>query len=287
MNENILKTIFLLTLLTCLMVLFGAAFGGGSGALTAFLFACAINFASYWFSDAIVLSIYRAQPLDPGSWTGVHESVRELADEAGLPMPKLYRIPSAAANAFATGRDPAHASLALTEGILELLSPEELKGVVAHELSHVKHYDILIASLAATLAGAVTLMADWARWMFFLGGHRSSEEREDNPLVLLLMAFLMPIAAVLIQLAISRSREYDADREGGRMTKNPLYLASALQRIDAHARQIPMREIQPASAHLFIHHSERSHPLQALFSTHPPLEERLARLEAQARAMGL
>ena len=282
--NNILKTTLLLGGLTLLLLMFGRAIGGQSGMMTAFIFACVMNFSAYWWSDKLVLSMYRAQPVTEKDAPEVYEIVRELSSEARMPMPRIYMIPSAAPNAFATGRNPKSAVVALTQGIFEILNREELKGVLAHELSHVLHRDILISSIAATLAGAIAMLANMARWAFmFGGGRRSSDDRESNPLVLLLMAILVPIAATLIQLAVSRSREFHADEEGGRMCGNPLYLASALRRLEAGTQRHPMYEAQPSTAHLFIVNPLTGGGFTKLFSTHPPIEERIARLEQMAR----
>ncbi len=284
--NNILKTTLLLTALTLLMVFLGGLVGGRSGMMSALVFACLMNFGTYWFSDKIVLAMYRAQPLAENEAPGVFGIVRELTEKSRMPMPKIFLIPSAAPNAFATGRNPEHAVVAVTQGILDLLGKEELKGVLAHELAHVLHRDILISSIAATIAGAVSIMSRWA--LYFGGGQRRQEERQSNPLVMILSMILVPLAASLIQLAVSRSREYHADEEGGLLCGNPLYLASALSKLEAGSKRFPMRDANPATAHLFI-----VNPLTAgdafmkLFSTHPPIEERIARLENLAREKGL
>ncbi|OGW80102.1 MAG: protease HtpX, partial [Omnitrophica bacterium GWA2_52_8] len=234
----------------------------------------------------IVLSMYRARSLDEKDAPELFGIVRELAAEAGIPVPRLYIIPSAAANAFATGRDPRHAAVAVTHGIVKILNREELKGVLAHELAHVEHRDILISSVAATLAGVIGMLASMARWSLYLGGGRRNDERSANPLALLMMAILMPIAASLIQLAVSRSREYEADRRGAHVCGNPLYLASALRKLESAAKEIPLRDAEPATAHLFIVSPLRGIDWARLFMTHPPLEERIARLEEMARGKG-
>lgn len=281
--SSVFKTTLLLTALTILLVLFGQAIAGKGGMIAAFVFACFMNFISYWFSDKLVLSAYRAQPITENEAPEVYEIVRELAQEAGIPMPRVYMIPSASPNAFATGRNPQNAAIALTQGIFELLNREELKGVLGHELSHVLHRDILISSVAATLAGAISMLANMARWgLMFGGGRRDDREGGSNPIALLLFVILTPIAAMLIQLAVSRSREYDADEAGARLCGNPLYLASALRRLEQGARRQPMREAEPGSAHLFIVNPLVPGGLASLFSTHPPLEQRIARLERMA-----
>ncbi len=278
------KTVFLLTALTLLMMFFGQAIAGHDGMVMAFFFACAMNFFAYWFSDKLVLSAYRAEPLSEHDAPEVYSIVRELAQEARIPMPRVYMIPSASPNAFATGRNPKNAVVAVTQGIFDLLNREELKGVLAHEISHVLNRDILISSIAATLAGAVSMLANMARWGLMFGGGRRDNERDVNPVALLLMAILTPIAATLIQLAVSRSREYGADETGAHLCGNPLYLASALRRLEGASQRVRMREAEPSSAHLFIVNPLKGDGLMALFSTHPPMEERIARLEKMAGA---
>ena len=282
--NNIFKTAFLLTALTLLLLFVGQALGGRSGMITAFVFACVMNFGAYWFSDRIVLASYRAQPISEEEAPEIYAIVRELAAEAKIPMPNIYMIPSAAPNAFATGRNPRHAAVALTQGIFELLNKEELKGVLGHELSHVIHRDILISSIAATLAGAISMLASMARWAFMFGGSRDDDDRQRNPLVLLIMSIVVPLAATLIQLAVSRSREYDADESGAHLCGNPLYLASALRKLEAGSREIPMRDASPSTAHLFIVNPLSGEGFAKLFSTHPPIEERIARLEKMSRS---
>lgn len=287
--NNFIKTTILLTVLTLLFVWAGGAIAGEQGMTIAFVMACVMNFVSYFFSDKIVLSMYRAQPISESEAPEIYQIIRELCSEAKLPMPKIYLIPTAAPNAFATGRDPNHAVVAVTKGILDILNYEELKGVLAHELGHVAHRDILISSIAATMAGAISMLANMARWSLMLGGGRSRDDegRSANPLVLLLMVILVPMAAALIQLAISRSREYSADDEGAHWCGNPLYLANALRKLDAGSKQIPMRGAEPVTAHLFIVNPLTGQGFAGLFSTHPPIEARIARLEEMARAKGL
>lgn len=248
----------------------------------AFLLACAMNFGAYWWSDKLVLSVYRAQPLSENDAPEIHQIVRELSAKAQMPVPRIYLIPSAAPNAFATGRNPQHAVVAVTQGIFELLNAEELKGVLAHELAHVYHRDILTSSIAATLAGAISMIANMVRWTLMLGGTNREDGRESNPVALLFMAILMPVAAMLIQLAVSRSREYHADETGAGLCGNPLYLASALQKLENASKKIPM-QADPASSHLFIVNPLRAGSFAALFSTHPPVQDRIARLERMAR----
>lgn len=281
---NFFKTVFLLTFLTLLLVFLGGVLGGREGMVTALVFAGVMNLGAYWFSDKLVLAMYRAAPLSEAGAPQVYRIVQGLTQKAGIAMPKIYQIPSATPNAFATGRSPRHAVVAVTQGILELLNEKELEGVLGHELAHVTHRDILIASIVATVAGAISMLASWARWaLMFGGGRRDDRQRDTNPLVLLITALLAPIAALLIQLAISRSREFHADEGGSRLTGNPLYLASALRKLDAGARRIPMLEATPTTAHLFIVNPLRAGGMVKLFSTHPPVEERIERLERMAR----
>ncbi len=282
---NFIKTVFLLTLLTMLLIFIGGAIGGQNGMRFAFMFACLMNLGAYWFSDKLVLMSYRARPLTEVEAPEIHRIVEELAAAAKMPKPKIYLIPSQAPNAFATGRNPKHAVIGVTQGILELLSEEELRGVLAHELSHVRHRDILIASIAATMAGAISMLSNMARWALMFGGSRRDERDQggSNPLVLLVMAIVAPIAALLIQLAVSRSREFEADKGGAELLGDPLALARALRKLEAGVRRIPMVEATPATAHLFIVNPLRGNAFAKLFSTHPPMEERIERLEQMAR----
>lgn len=286
--NNALKTTLLLSVLTALLVFFGRVAGGESGMLTAFFFACVMNLGAYWFSDKLVLSLYRAQRVSEAEAPEVHEIVRTLAGRAGIPVPELYVIPSAAPNAFATGRSPSHAAVAVTRGILDILNREELEGVLAHELAHILNRDTLTAAIAATLAGAISMLASMVRWTFMFagGGRRGGRESGSNPVGAVLAALLMPFAAALIQLAVSRTREYEADSEGARLCVNPLYLASALRKLESTARRLPMQNAEPATAHMFIVNPLKSGGLMGLFSTHPPAAERVARLEEMARAKG-
>ncbi len=277
---NTLKTTFLLALLTVLLVLAGGAIGGRGGMTFALIMAGVMNFVSYWFSDKIVLAMYGAQEVTETEQPEFYGLVRQLAGRAGLPMPRVYIIPSDTPNAFATGRNPEHAAVAATTGILRILSREELMGVMAHELSHVKHRDILISSIAATVAGAITYLAHMAQWAAMFGGGRDRDEEGGGLLGLLVMAIVAPLAALLIQMAISRSREYDADKGGAEVSGNPLYLAGALRKLEMANRQIPMEGATPATAHMFIVNPLTGGGLMSLFSTHPPLEERIKRLES-------
>jgi len=291
MGWNFFKTAFLLTLLTLLLAAFGGAVGGEQGMTFALMFSLAMNLVAYWFSGRMVLSYYRAEPLTVGQAPEVYALLQEICTDANLPLPKLYLIPSAQPNAFATGRDPAHAVVAVTEGLLKNLGPEELKGVLAHEMGHVRNRDILIATLAASLAGALSMLASMARYAFMFGSSqpRGHDDRKQggHPLGLLLSAFLIPIAAALIQMAVSRRREYAADEWGGKICGNPLYLASALRKLEAASKTLPLRQAAEATAHLFIVNPLRPGGWSGLFSTHPPIEERIARLEELARGMGL
>jgi heat shock protein HtpX len=250
--------------------------------LMALIFAGVMNFVSYWFSDKIVLAMYHAKEVSEAESPEFYGLVRQLTVQAGLPMPKVYIIPSDTPNAFATGRNPEHAAVAATSGILRILSREELMGVMAHELSHVKHRDILISTIAATVAGAITYLAHMAQWAAIFGGGRDRDDDGGGMLGLLVMAIVAPLAALLIQMAISRSREYDADKGGAAMSGNPLYLANALRKLESANRQLPMQEATPSSAHMFIVNPLSGGGLASLFSTHPPMEERVKRLEEMA-----
>jgi len=278
---NVLKTGILLSILTVLLVFVGQLMGGTSGASTAFVFALLMNLGAYWFSDKIVLAMYRAKPLDEAEAPQVYRAVRELATRDRIPMPKLYWLPTQTPNAFATGRSPTHASVAVTSGLLELMNEEELKGVIAHELSHVKNRDTLVMSIAAAIAGAIAMLAHWAQWGLMWGGG-NRDRRNSNGAVqvvaLLIIAVLAPLAAMLIQLAISRTREYGADETGARLTGNPSGLASALEKLDAAVHAHPLPNVNPATAHLFIVNPLSGDAIAKLFSTHPPIEERVRRL---------
>lgn len=277
--SNMFKTALLLAILTALLVLIGGAIGGQQGMLVAFFFALVMNFASYWFSDRIVLAMYGAQPIEESEAPGLYRIVRTLATRAGIPMPRVYLIPSEAPNAFATGRNPQHAAVAVTEGIMRILDEEELEGVLAHELSHVKNRDVLVATIAATLAGAITYLAHMAQWAAIFGGRRDDEEEGGSVAGALLMAILAPVAAMLIQLAVSRAREFQADASGARLAGKPWGLAKALEKLQIASRAIPM-EATPATAHLFIVNPLSAQTVLRLFSTHPPIEERIARLRS-------
>ncbi len=276
---NALKTTFLMALLMVLAVFIGYMIGGNGGMMIAFLFALGMNLFSYWYSDKIVLKMYRAQEIKDADSPRLFAIVRDLSQRAGLPMPKVYLIPSDTPNAFATGRNPEHAAVAVTSGIMNILSENELRGVLGHELAHVKHRDILIGTIAAVFAGAISMLAHMAQWAAIFGGGRSDDERGGGGLGLLVMAIVAPIAALMIQMAISRSREYLADEGGARFHGNPRDLASALAKLQRGAQLRPM-PASPATAHMFTVNPLTGGGLMSLFSTHPPMEERIRRLEA-------
>src|ERR1700685_2005202 len=280
---NTFKTAFLLTALTLLLMFIGRVFGGQNGMLLALAFAVVMNFVSYFFSDKIALAMYRAQPVTREEMPRAYEIVERLTQKIGIPMPKIYVIPTESPNAFATGRNPNHASVAVTHGILGLLNDEELEGVLAHELGHVGNRDILIGSVAATIAGAITMLASMGRFaMIFGGGGRA---RRGGGLSALFMLIVAPIAASLIQLAVSRSREYQADATGAHYTGNPYALASALQKLDTYSRRVPM-QASPSTAHLFIIQPLLGMSLGNLFSTHPPIAKRIERLTGRPPELG-
>jgi heat shock protein HtpX len=278
---NLLKTAVLMAAITALFMALGRVIGGNAGMAVALVLALAMNVFSYWYSDKLVLRMVNAHEVDAASAPQFHRMIAELAQRAGLPMPRVYLIDDDSPNAFATGRDPQHAAVAATTGILRALSERELRGVMAHELAHVKHRDILISTISATMAGAISLLANAA--MFF--GGRDEEGRPVNPIAGLLVALLAPAAAALIQMAISRAREFEADRGGAEISGDPRALASALEKIHAIARGIPMQaaERHPETAQMMIMNPLRGHGITSWFSTHPPTEERVARLLAMAR----
>lgn len=278
--SNALKTTLLLGLLTGLILWIGEFLGGSQGLVIAFAFAAVMNFGSYWFSDRLVLAMYRARPVGMNDAPDLYRIVQNLATRAGMPMPKLYVIPTDAANAFATGRNPQHAAVAVTEGIMRLMSWEELEGVLAHEISHVKNRDILISSVAATLAGVIMMLASMMRWAAIFGGFSRDERDSGGGLLgLLVMTIVAPLAAMLIQMAISRSREFQADASGARLLHNGESLAKALEKLEYSAQRVPMAA-SPQTAHLFIVNPLKGRSMANLFSTHPPLEERIKRLRA-------
>ncbi len=273
---NILRTVMLMTVLTLLLVWAGGMMGGRGGALFALVMAAVMNLGSYWFSDKIVIAMYRGREVTSGPLFSV---VQQLCLRNALPMPKVYILPQATPNAFATGRSPRHAAVAATEGLLQSLTHEELMGVMAHEMSHVRHRDILIGSIAATIAGAISYMAHMAQWAALFGGLGGRDDDDGNPLGLLLLIILAPVAAMLVQMAISRSREYAADRGGAILCGNSHYLANALRKLEMANSRMPMPKVNEATAHMFIVNPLRGGGIKSLFSTHPPVEERIRRLE--------
>jgi heat shock protein HtpX len=282
---NHIKTGLLLAGLTALLVVFGRLLGGMNGMFIAFAFAMVMNVGAYWFSDKIVLSMYRAQPLTPDEAPEFYRMVERLCERANLPLPKLYVIPDPTPNAFATGRDPNHSAVAVNQGLLDVLDRDEVEGVVAHELAHIKDRDTLISTVAATIAGAITMLAHMAQFAAIFGGHRGDDDEGGSPIALLAMAIVAPFAAMILQLAISRSREYLADRTGAEICGKPLALAGALRKLETAAHVRPMHA-DPATAHMFIVNPLRGQAFAALFSTHPPMTERIARLEAFAQETG-
>ena len=276
--DNKIKTVLLLAGLTAFLILMGRVLGGRNGMYIAFILALAMNFFSYWFSDKLVLRMYGAQEVTPVEAPQLHQMVEELAREANIPKPRVYIIPDESPNAFATGRNPSHAAVAATEGIMRLLTPTELKGVLAHEIGHVMNRDILISTIAATLAGAVMILADIARLGAIFGLGRDDEEG-PGILGIIIMSIIAPLAAMLIQLAISRSREYLADETGAKLAHNPDSLARALEKLSLGVQRAPM-DASPATAHMFIVNPLSASAVMKLFSTHPPIEERVARLRA-------
>ena len=276
---NAIKTAFFLGLLSTLLLLIGAAIGGRGGVVIALGLAAAMNFFSYWFSDKIVLAMHGAKPVPRDQAPQLYAALERLTGRTGTPMPRVYLLPEEAPNAFATGRNPEHAAVAVTQGLMRLLNAEELEGVLAHELAHVKNRDILIGSIAATIASAVMVLASMARFAAIFGTGRGGDDREGaNPFALLATALFAPIAAMLIQMAVSRSREYQADESGAAMTHNPYALASALQKLEDHSKRIPMHHAAPQASHLYIVKPFTGAALMNLFSTHPPIKERIRRL---------
>ncbi|HEB75868.1 MAG TPA: zinc metalloprotease HtpX [Nitrospirae bacterium] len=278
---NTFKTFMLLTIMTLFFVWVGGFLGGRTGMTFAIVFAAAMNFFAYWFSDKVVLKMYRAREVTEAEAPELYSIVRRLAQKASMPMPKVYIINGEQPNAFATGRNPKHAAVAVTTSIMRLLSPEELEGVIGHELAHIKHRDILVSSIAATIAGAISYLAQMAQWALIFGGFGRSDDDNGNPFVALIMMIVAPIAAMIVQMAISRSREFAADAGGARITGNPRYLASALRKLQTASERIPMNT-NPATSHLFIVNPLSGRQVAKLFSTHPPVEERIARLESMS-----
>jgi heat shock protein HtpX len=287
---NTFRTTILLAVLTALLIWIGDMLGGRQGAIIALLIAGGINFFSYWFSDKIVIKMYGGQEVTAQDDPELYGMVQDLTQRAGLPMPKVYMLPQDTPNAFATGRNPEHAAVAVTDGIRRILNKRELAGVLGHELSHVKNRDILVSTIAATLAGAISYLAQMAQWAMIFGGNRDrDDEGGSNIFGLIVMMIVAPIAAMLIQMAVSRSREYGADEGGAKVTADPLALASALRKLHMGAQNIPLHvnnATANATAHMFIVNPLTGRGLASLFSTHPPMEERIARLEAMAGKMG-
>ena len=277
--SNIFKTAMLLAVLTAMLIVIGGAIGGRGGMMIAFVMALVMNVGSYWFSDKIVLAMYHAQPVDEASAPRLYATVRKLAERAAIPMPRIYIVPGDTPNAFATGRNPQHAVIAVTEGILRILDEEELEGVLAHELAHVKNRDVLISTIAATMAGAITYLAHMAQFAAIFGGRHHDDEEGTNPIAAIAMAIIAPIAAMLVQMAVSRSREYAADATGAQLSGKPWGLAKALEKLQMAQGIVPMNA-NPATAHLFIVNPLSGRNFATLFSTHPPLEERIDRLRA-------
>ena len=276
---NNLKTMVLFMGLTVFLVFVGGALGGRGGMTIALVIAFGMNMVSYWFSDKIVLRMYRAKEVTEADAPQLFSTVRRLASKAQIPMPKVYIIDEDQPNAFATGRNPEHAAVAVTTGIMRILSPEELSGVIGHELGHVRNRDILISTIAATIAGAISYLAQMAQWAAIFGGGRRDDGEGGSPIAAIVMMIVAPIAAMLIQMAISRSREYQADIAGAEIAGNPRFLASALRKLDMASKRIPMDAATPATSHMFIVNPLTGGGLVKLFSTHPPIEERIARLE--------
>ena len=282
---NQFRTTILLAVMTALIIWIGHLFGGRQGMVIALLLAAGMNFFSYWYSDRIVLRMYHAQEVSSQQAPELYEIVRRLSSNAGLPMPRLYVIPKEAPNAFATGRNPDHAVVAVTQGLLRIMDQDEVTGVLAHELAHVKNRDILIGSIAATMAGAIMVLASMARWTAIFGGGRHDDEGGSSTVGLIVMAVLAPLAAMIIQMAISRSREYLADSSGARFAGTPEGLARALDKLGRYSKKIPMAA-NPSTAHMFIVNPLSGRSLMSLFSTHPPLEERIARLRGDSGQAG-
>ena len=275
---NGIKTTLLMVTLTLMLIAIGGILGGKTGMTFAFIIAFGMNFVSYWFSDKIVLKMYKAKPVSQSDAPELYSMVRRLAQKAELPMPKVYIIEQAQPNAFATGRNPENGAVAVTTGIMQMLTHDELEGVIAHELAHIKHRDILVGTIAATIAGAISYLAQMAQWAMIFGG-RSEDDEGGSPIAAIVMMIVGPIAAMLVQMAISRSREYGADAGGARISGNPAHLANALKKLHAASQKIPMNA-NPATSHMFIVNPLRGGGLMKLFSTHPPMEERVSRLES-------
>jgi heat shock protein HtpX len=281
---NTVKTVGLMTFMMVLFVAIGGALGGRSGMIMAIMIAAVMNVGMYWFSDKLVLSMYHAQPVTEAEAPELHAIVRILVQKAGMPMPKVYLIPEETPNAFATGRNPEHAVVAVTQGIMRILSREELAGVIAHELAHIKHRDMLTGTIVATMAGAISMLAQMAQWAMIFGGGRSRDDDEGgSPIVAIVMMIVAPIAAMLVQMAISRTREFEADKGGAGIAGSPSGLANALLKLEKGSQLIPMHDAKPATAHMFIVNPLTGGGLLKLFSTHPPIAERVKKLNEMAR----
>jgi heat shock protein HtpX len=277
---NNIKTLFLLVTMTLILIWAGAAMGGKQGMTLALIFALGMNFFAYWFSDKIVLKMYKAKEVTEAEAPELYGTIRRLAQKAEIPVPGVYIIDQEQPNAFATGRNPQHAAVAVTTGLMRILSQEELQGVIGHELAHVKHRDILISTIAATIAGAISFLAQMAQWAMIFG-HRGDDDEGGSPLAAFVMMIVGPIAAMIIQMAISRSREYVADEGGARIAGNPRYLSGALRKLHRASQKIPM-DANPATSHMFIVNPLSGGGILKLFSTHPPIEERISRLESMS-----
>ncbi|MFQ5585318.1 MAG: zinc metalloprotease HtpX [Thermodesulfobacteriota bacterium] len=282
---NTMKTAMLLAFLAGILILAGGAIGGRGGATVALVFAFIMNFGAYWFSDKIVLKMYRAREVSQSDAPQLYGTVRDLTMKAKLPMPKVYIMDNPTPNAFATGRNPNHAAVAVTTGIMDILTKEELSGVIGHELAHIQNRDVLVSTIAATIAGAISYLAYMAQWAMIFGGRR--DERGGHPLVLLLMIIVAPLAAMIVHMAISRTREYGADKGGAAICGNPLYLADALRKLESANRQRPMATAKEATAHMFIVNPLKGGGMLKWFSTHPPMAERVKRLEAMTGVVGV
>ena len=281
---NTVKTVGLMTFMMVLFVAIGGALGGRGGMVMAIVIATVMNVGMYWFSDKLVLRMYNAQPVTEAQAPELYSIVRTLVQKAGMPMPKVYIMPEEAPNAFATGRNPEHAVVAVTQGIMRILSREELTGVIAHELAHIRHRDMLTGTIVATIAGAISMLAQMAQWsMIFGGGSRRDNDEGGSPIVAIVMMIVAPIAAMLVQMAISRTREYEADKGGAALSGNPTWLANALLKLERGNQVVPMDDAKPATAHMFIVNPLHGGGMMNLFSTHPPIAERVKRLNEMAR----
>jgi heat shock protein HtpX len=281
---NTVKTVGLMTFMMVLFVAIGGALGGRGGMAMAIVIATVMNVGMYWFSDKLVLRMYKAEPVTEVQAPELYSIVRTLVQKAGMPMPKVYIMPEETPNAFATGRNPEHAVVAVTQGIMRILSREELTGVIAHELAHIRHRDMLTGTIVATIAGAISMLAQMAQWaMIFGGGSRRDNDEGGSPIVALVMMIVAPLAAMLVQMAISRTREYEADKGGAALSGNPTWLASALLKLERGNQAVPMDDAKPATAHMFIVNPLHGGGMMSLFSTHPPIAERVKRLNEMAR----